>query len=194
MTATLDVTDLRKQFCGRPPGHRRRELRRAGRRDRRPARALGLRQDHDACAASPASSTRPRGDHLHRRAGGVGARARHAGAAAAAQHRHGVPVLCGLAAHDGAAERRSIRSSTAKSRAPSRPQGRRGAGARRPVRICRPSGGRAVGRADAARGAGAQPRLPAAVPAARRAARPISMPSCACGCATICDASSSRPA
>jgi len=44
MTATLDVTDLRKQFSIGPPGDRRRKLCRAGRRDRGPARALRLRQ------------------------------------------------------------------------------------------------------------------------------------------------------
>ena len=46
------------------------------------------------------------GTHRDRRHGCLGARAGRAGAAAAAQHRHGVPVLRGVAAHDGAAERR----------------------------------------------------------------------------------------
>ena len=44
----------------------------------------------------------------------------------------------------------------------------------------------AVGRPDAARGAGAQHGLPAAIAAARRAACRTSTPNCACGCATIC--------
>ena len=48
MSATLDVRDLRKQFAHRPAGRRRRELSRAGRRDRGAARPLRLRQDHDA--------------------------------------------------------------------------------------------------------------------------------------------------
>ena len=56
------------------------------------------------------------------------------------------------------------------------------------------AGGGALRRADAARRAGAQPGLPAAAPAARRAAVATSTPSCGCGCATICAASSSRPA
>ena len=50
-----------------------------------------------------ASDRRARSRSAARR---VRARARHAGAAARAQHRHGVPVLRGVAAHDGAPERR----------------------------------------------------------------------------------------
>ena len=88
----------------RPAGGRRRQLRRAGRRDRGAARALRLRQDHDlALRRGPRTSDRRR--DLDRRPGRVVARARHAGAAALARHRHGVPVLRGVAAHDGAAER-----------------------------------------------------------------------------------------
>ena len=45
--------------------------------------------------------------------------ARRAGAAAPAQHRHGVPVLCGVAAHDGAAERRLSAAASQGRRAPS---------------------------------------------------------------------------
>ena len=56
------------------------------------------------CAASPAS-TSDRRAHLDRRPRRLGARARRARAAARARHRHGVPVLRGLAAHDGAPER-----------------------------------------------------------------------------------------
>ena len=48
------------------------------------------------------------------------------------------------------------------------PQSRRGAGTGRAVGICRPAGGGAVGRSDAARRAGAQHRLPAAAVVARR--------------------------
>ena len=69
-------------------------------------------------------------------------------------------------------------------RARGRPQGRRGAGAGGPNGIRRPAGGGAVGRPDAARGAGAQHRVPAAAPAARRAACRTSTRNCGCGCAT----------
>ena len=95
---------VRKRFATGQAGGRRRELRRAGGRDRGPARPLGLRQDHDLALRrrAGASDRRP---HLDRRSRRVRTRARPAGPPARARHRHGVPVLRGVAAHDGAPER-----------------------------------------------------------------------------------------
>ena len=131
----------------RPAGGGRRELPRPDRRDRGAARALRLRQDHDA-----ALRRRPRASHgrahQHRRAAGLRARRRRAGAAAAAQHRHGVPVLRGLAAHDGAAERGLSAAPPPRPARRDRAQDRRRAGAGRAVgvrasaRWCRSRAGR----------------------------------------------------
>ena len=126
MTATLEVTDLQQAVCDRPAGDRRRQLCRAGRRDRRAARAVRLRQDHDAALRRRAGTSDRRRDQ-HRRQGRVVARARHSGAAAAARARHGVSVLCGLAAYDGAAERGLSAQASQDDARRRQPQGRRGA-------------------------------------------------------------------
>ena len=193
MTATLDVTDLRKQFAiGRPAID--------GVSFAVPAGEIVVLLGPSGCGKTTtlrcvAGLEHPTsGEITHRRPRGVVARARHSGAAAAARPRHGVSVLRGMAAHDRAAER-GLSAEAPQDRARrGRPQGRRGAGAGRADGICRPAGGGAVGRPDAARRAGAQHRLPAAAAAARRAACRTSTPNCACGCATICASSSSRPA
>ena len=88
---------------------------------------------------------------------------------APAQHRHGVPVLRGLAAHDGEAERGLSAPPPPRRARRDRAQGRRDARAGRPVGIRAALGGVALGRADATGGARAQPGLPAAAPAPRRA-------------------------
>ena len=167
----------------------RRELRRAGGRDRGAAGAFGLRQDHDlALRGRPGTSDG--GRDLDRRPRRVGARARHAGEPARAQHRHGVPVLCGVAAHDGAPER------GLSAEAP--PRTRRGdinakvdedARAGRPRRLRRAAGDVAVGRPEAARGAGAQPGLRARSCCCSTSRSATSTPSCASACATSCGAS-----
>ena len=169
MTATLEVTDLRKQFAIGRPAIDGVSFAVPARRDRGTARAVRLRQDHDAalCRRAGASDIRR---NQHRRPRGVVARARHSGAAAVARSRHGVSVLRGMAAYDGAAERGLSAQAPQDLARRCPPQGRRGARAGRPVGICRPAGGRVVGRPDAARRAGAQHRLPAAIAAARRAA------------------------
>src|SRR5258708_168640 len=87
-----------------PARGRRRELRCRRRRDRRAARPVRLRQDDDAALRRRARAAERRDDR-HRRRRRVGAAARRAGAPAQAQHRHGVPVLRRVAAHDGVAER-----------------------------------------------------------------------------------------
>ena len=169
MTATLEVTDLRKQFAiGRPAID--------GVSFAVPAGEIVVLLGPSGCGKTTtlrcvAGLEHPTiGRDQHRRQGGVVARARHSGAAAPARTRHGVSVLCGVAAHDGAAER-GLSAQAPQAFARRRPpQGRRGAGTGRPVGICRPAGGGVVGRPDAARGAGAQHRLPAATAAARRAA------------------------
>ena len=56
---------------------------------------------------------------------GLGARARRAGAAAPAQYRHGVPVLRGVAAHDGAPERHLPAAPAQGPARGGRPEGRR---------------------------------------------------------------------
>ena len=108
---------------GRPPGGRRRELPHRGGRDRRAARAVRLRQDHDAALHRRPRAADRRHD-LDRRRRGRGAGARRARAAAPAQHRHGVPVLCGVAAHDGDAERRVPAAPPQGPARRGRPQGR----------------------------------------------------------------------
>ena len=123
------------------------------------------------CAASPAWSIRPPAASRSAATSSRRPAQRHAGAAAAAQHRHGVPVLRGVAAHDGAPERRLSAAQPQGRRArETRPQGRRGARAGRALGLRRAAGGVALGRTDAARRAGAQPGLSAAAAAARRAA------------------------
>ena len=177
----------------RPAGDRRRQLCGAGRRDRGAARAVRLRQDHDLALRRRAGAS-DLGRNQHRRAGGVVARARHPGAAAAARPRHGVSVLRGVAAHDGAAER-DLSAQAPQDRARrGQPQGRRGAGAGRAVGICRPAGGGAVRRPDAARRAWRAASSTGRSCCCSTSPCPTSMPNCACGCATICASSSSRPA
>ena len=87
-----------------------------------------------------------------------------------AQHRHGVPVLRGLAAHDGAPERQLPAAPPQGPARSGQPQGRRGARPCRPDGIFRTSGDAAFRRADAARRACPRAGLRAAHPAARRAA------------------------
>ena len=179
--------------CDRPAGDRRRQFCRAGRRDRGAARPLRLRQDHDAALRRGAGAS-DLGRDQHRRPGGLVARARHAGAAAPARTRHGVSVLCGVAAYDGAAER--------------------GLSAQAPQIVAQPTpAARSTKRSNwsACRNMpnGRWWRCPAARCSAWRwrAASSTgrncccstsrcrtSTPSCACGCATICASSSSRPA
>ena len=92
--ATISLSDVRKSYR-RHRGDPRRLDRHRRRRVRRHRRAFGLRQVHAA-----AHGRRARGDHLrhHRDRRARGERPR----AARARHRHGVPELRALPAHDGA--------------------------------------------------------------------------------------------
>ena len=170
MATALEVSELRKVFCTGRPAVDGVSFHVAGRRDRGAARPFRLRQDHHAA--------------LRGRAGASDGRARSASAGGWSRRPpSGVQVPPRLrnigmvfqsyavwphmtVRQNVAYPLRTVASSARRARA----QDRRSAGAGRAVGICRPSGGVALGRADAARGAGAQPRLRAAAPAARRAA------------------------
>ena len=117
MSAPLDVSDLRKQFSiGRPAVD--------GVSFHVAAGEIVVLLGPSGCGKTTTLALRRRARacdrraHQHRRAGGVGAGGRRAGAAAPARHRHGVPVLRGLAAHDGAPERRLSAAPSRRSRAP----------------------------------------------------------------------------
>ena len=101
---------------------------RSSRCSARPAAARPRR-----CAASP-GLRRPTGHHLGRRPRAVRCRAARQRAGRAARRRHGVPVLCHLAAHDGRRERRvpADRRQAAAIRAP---RSRRRSSARSPSSI-----------------------------------------------------------
>ena len=153
----------------RRPRRGRRLVQRAQGRLPHPARALRLRQDHHADEHRRPASDRRR-PHQRRRHGLHRAPARHLHAAGKARHRHGVPELRHLAAHDDRAERRlSAGNPQSRARRDRRPRRRR-AEARRPGHDGRQAGDATVRRPAAARGAGARHRLAAAPAAVRRAA------------------------
>ena len=145
-------------------GRQRRELLHRGGRVVHPPRPVGLRQDDAAAADRRLLRAGRRRDPLRRPHG-------QRRAAARARHRHGVPELRALAAHDGVRERR-LRAEAAQD-----PAGRdRGAGRAPSSRRSSSPGlgdrypGPALRRAAAARGAGARAGAQSENPAARRAA------------------------
>ena len=95
--AQIELRDIRKSFGGgrRHQGRRPRHRRRRVHGLRRP---VGLRQV-DAAAAD----RRPRGHHLRATCCSTAQRVNDL-APSRARHRHGVPVLCALPAHDGLRE------------------------------------------------------------------------------------------
>ena len=104
MTATLEVTDLRKQFAiGRPAID--------GVSFAVPAGEIVVLLGPSGCGKTTtlrcvAGLEHPTDGEISIAGSVVSSPAqRHSGAAAAARARHGVPVLCGMAAYDGAAER-----------------------------------------------------------------------------------------
>ncbi len=134
-----------------------------------PPRAVGVRQDDDAALRRRARAEQRR-RHLARRQRALD---RHrARVARQARHRHGVPELRDLAAHDGLrqcdlpAAGRGFQAAEAGG-AQTGDGGTR-AGAARPSRTA--SGHRAVGRSAAATRARSRPRSSPAAAAARRAA------------------------
>ena len=193
MTATARSHRPAQAVCDRPAGDRRRQLYRAGRRDRGPARPLRLRQDHDAALRRWAGAS-DLGRDQHRRQHRLVARARHPGAAAPARHRHGVPVLCGVAAHDGAAERGLSAEAPQNCRAatPAARWTRRSSWS-----ACRNMPTGRWSRCQAARCSAWRWRAASSTGRScccSTSRSSISTPSCACGCATIFASSSSRPA
>ena len=167
---------------------RRRQLRDRGGRVLHPARPARLRQDDDAARASPAWR-RPTAGASRRWPTVVRSSQARLRAGRRARHRHGVPVLRDLAAHDGVRERRlpaAGRASIRRAKPRSRERVERalelvGLAASRPARRPLLTGGQQqrlalaralVLRADAAaaRRAAVQPRREAARADARRAA------------------------
>ena len=141
------------------PGGRRRRVPRA----RRP---VGLRQVDDAADARRAGAGR-RGHDPHRRP------RRHDGAAEGPRHRHGLPVLRAVPAHDGGREHRLPPQGQADPQGRARPPGPRGGPDPRPRAVPRPQAGQAVGRPAPAGGDGPGHRARAAgVPDGRAAVEP----------------------
>ena len=163
-----------------------RDARRRGRRIPRAARALRLRQDHDlAHDRGLRRAERRRG--AHRRQG------RDLSAAVASQHRHGVPELRAVSAHDGGAERRLRAGDAQASKAGDREPRARGACA-----WCGSTATRSACRASCPAGSSSASRLPVRSRSGptcccSTSRCPISTPSCARKCASrsaSCSASS----
>jgi hypothetical protein len=132
-----------------------------------PARPLRLRQDHDVDVHRRPARHRQR-PHQRRRARlhiqGRG----HLPAAGEARHRHGVPELCDLAAHDGAPERGLSAGNPQNRPRRDRRTGERGAAPRRPRRHGRQACHPALRRPAAAHGACPRHRRAAAAAPVRR--------------------------
>ena len=129
-----------------------------------PARRVGLRQDHAAAHAGRVRAA-DLGQDLHRR------RRHDLDPAVRAAGQHDVPVVCGLPAHDGRAERRLRPQAGGPAEGRDRAARRRHAqpGQARAVRQAQAAP--AVGRTAPARRAGALAGQEAEAAAARRAAR-----------------------
>ena len=100
--ATMIVLENVSKSYGRTAGPARLQRDRPPRRGGRRLRPVGIGQEHADQVHQRSRTDRSRHDHRRRR---LGHRPAHRPAGAAHPHRHGVPELRALSAHDGAAER-----------------------------------------------------------------------------------------
>ena len=160
--ATVSIRDVRKRY-GVHRGAARRQRRNRGRRIRHPGGAIRLRQI-DAAADDRRAGEHHRRRDRHRRARGQRCRAE------GARHRHGVPELRAVSAHDGARQHGVRAEPGERAAGGDRPEGRARGGDPEPGALPQPLSAAIVGRAAAARGDGAGDRArPAGVPVRRAA-------------------------
>ena len=113
---SIQSTDQALRRQAPDQGGRRPRPRDRGGRVPRPPRSERVRQDHHACAASPGWRRRARAGSRFGDDHGVRRRPPGEPVARQAQHRHGVPVVRAVAAHDGAQEHRLPAARPARSR------------------------------------------------------------------------------